>query len=313
MLVEVYYFVKYFRLEFFSYFTKISNCDAIFTFDLEASIQDISSKHASLLLKAKHRKILQYILNNKELDKSKKYAIRINELNSDDFFLDIDFLKNIKNITLHTILIPKIKSKEEVLYVHDLLTKKKIQYKGLAVFIETKQGFDNLQSIISLKLNGFEKIIFGHADYNFDNNFFPFFHQNTYEYWSWVQQIVQIAEKYNFTFINSPCFYLKDYLLFNKMLSKLSHLCKNNYGQLTLSYKQSLLCNQFLPNQTSDNCIEEPINKNLFEYSAYIINVMEHQIQKKGFTIDNNGCLITPQEYLLAKDYIKNNIEEWRN
>ena len=309
MEVNVFYFVKYFENNFQAYLDKISDCNATFTFDLEDSIQDIFDPTRTEALKKHYRGILKALLNNEQLPINTPIAIRTNTVLSQEFLKDILLLKSIDR-PIHTILLPKINTAEEFYFAIDKLHKNNIQYKEIGIFIETKQGLDNLDLITNISYPPFNKIIFGHADYNYDLNMFPFLHQDSIEYWEWVKKIISTIEHKKYKFINSPCFYLNDFSLLRFSLNRLQVLCKQGFGQLTLTYEQTKTCNHFFCKEYFDIELQQVKKVNKFDYATNLVVQVDNNNNNKGLTISNNldgKILITPQEYFQAKKYLENN------
>lgn len=311
--MHVFQFIKYFAEDFQNYLNKISHSNAILAFDLEDSIQDIN-EIATSSLKAKYRSILKTILADRKTDFSRPIAVRVNSLKTNDFMLDIEMLGETANREIHTIMFPKIETPDEIMNIVKILrTNAKIHYSEIAVFIETVRGVANLPSIVSLPLKDFIKIIFGHADFNFDNQLFPFFHQDSDEYWRWVREMVRVVEGGGRSFINSPCFCLDDDLLFNHILLKLESICKKEFGQLTLNYHQSLLCDEFIRKRPRDLYQAKKTTPDSVEYAGNLIKLTEKFNQGKGLTIINKSVLVTPQEYKMAKIFLKKMTHHERN
>ena len=168
-----------------------------------------------------------------------------------------------------------------------------------------------LRDILLNKAFCITKIAFGHCDYNLDCNYFPFYHQDTEEYWDWVNKLI-VACGSDITFLNSPYLNLnEDDCLFD-ILSRLTKL-GNMTGQITLSLRQSKVCGRFNHNDyqlTSTSTLLNKVN-NVIEYAQFFVNNFnQFKIVGKNFAlIPNTKKLLSPQEYSKAIEIISGNDE----
>ncbi|SDL23367.1 aldolase/citrate lyase family protein [Kriegella aquimaris] len=306
--MEVLYFIKYFSKGFTSYFKKISKSKAVFVFDIEDSIQDVSSEEGNHALKQKYRGILKALLNSyEEIYQNHRIGIRLNNVNSKEFEHDILLLEDLKKVHWETILIPKVEDRFEIEKVLSILYENKIKFNNIGIFAETRKGVSSLKEIIEPVTPELKYVIFGHADFNIDSNVFPFIHHDDVTYWKWVANILYHMKGSNLTFVNSPCLYLGDEELFNFTLDQLHFMCKEKYGQMTLNYKQTEWCDQYIPRKpriTSFSTIErDPIT-----FAKYIFDSLEcTKDTDKGFGIDEKGYLMSPHEILMAQRVLASN------
>ncbi len=299
--MEVLFFIKYFSTGFTSYFNKISKSKAVFIFDVEDSIQDIGNETRNRVLKQKYRDILRALLNaNEEIYQKERIGIRLNSVHTKEFEKDILLLKDLKKVHWETILIPKIENRFEIEEVLSTLYKNNIKFNNIGIFAETRKGMSSLKEIIEPVSYKLKYVIFGHADYNIDSDIFPFIHHGEATYWKWVTTILTQMSGSNLTFINSPCLFLGDDELFNFTLNQLNYICKEKYGQMTLTYKQTKLCNQYLP--TKPNFTSFPIiEKDPIAFAKNILGKLAGKDADKSFCIDDKGYLMSPHEILMAK------------
>ena len=143
----------------------------------------------------------------------------------------------IKGKTFDSIFIPKIEQFDEIQLILGKLSEFQIEYKNLIPIIESKKGFENLANILQ-SIKKLSKIAFEHCDYNLDIGAYPFFHQDSWEYWKWITVITAIIEKTGIQLINSPYLNTANETFFCSMLDyitiKKDHFC----GQLTLTTRQ---------------------------------------------------------------------------
>jgi citrate lyase beta subunit len=303
--VKVFYFIKYFENGFSTYFNKIMNSIAVFTFDLEDSIHDFYDEAKSCKLKDKYRQILRNVLfQNSTILKGNNIAIRINNPSTKEFSKDINFLKGLNEITWETIIIPKVESTDQIKITLQELRRYQVKFQNIAIFTETTKGLLALKEIISNNFPELKYVIFGHADYNLDNKIFPFIHQAETEYWSWVEKIFKELKDSDVMFINSPCLFLGDDDLFIYNLNKLSDIFKGQFGQMTLTLNQTIICNSFIK---SDFDKYKYSNKKKIEETKFaldLIKTVNGTESDKSFSINEVQYLTCPQEVLMAKLFL---------
>ncbi|WP_339704839.1 aldolase/citrate lyase family protein [uncultured Kriegella sp.] len=305
--MEVLHFIKYFSKGFTSYFNKISKNRAVFIFDVEDSIQDLSSETRNHDLKQKYRDILRALLKSTEgIYQNHRIGIRINSFNSKEFEQDITLLKDLKEVQWETILIPKVENRLEIEQVLFILHHNNIKFNNIGIFAETRKGVSSLKEIIEPAVPELKYVIFGHADYNIDSDIFPFIHHSEVTYWKWVTNILDHMNGSNLTFINSPCLFLKDDELFNFTLNQLNFMCTGNYGQMTLTHKQTELCNQYSPTKPYVTSFP-PIEKDPIAYANYILAKLVAKDADKSFCVDDKGYLMSPHEILMAQKILISN------
>ena len=138
-------------------------------------------------------------------------GIRLNVFNSDEFYNDIELLEQVKdNVRFDCLFQPNIESSEEIQECIEVLGEKDINFSEIIPIIENKRAFNDLSNIIYTSRNLINKVAFGHCDYNYDNGYFPFYHQDSEKYWEWVNYITESLQQYNILLINSPFLSLND-------------------------------------------------------------------------------------------------------
>lgn len=306
--MEIYQFIKYHSDLSFGNLIKTNNGSLTYCFDFEDSIQDVINPDKNASLKKKYRTIFESIIhNNHQRIKNFPIGIRLNQNDSLEQKLDIDCLKKISSrVKIKSILLPKTESCEDVERLQTLLKREQIDYYEIVPIIETFDGLNNLTSIIKQPLDKIYKVAFGHCDFNLSNNIFPFYHQDSEVYWTWILQIATAIDNKNILFLNSAYLQINDDNGFKQMLSCLSKIFSTKYGQFTMTHKQTQLCQNFNNNDEHGirNRTKEGID-NLQEYACKIISERENSNLEKGFSISkNSGEVISPHEYIAAKKYL---------
>lgn len=303
-MIDIYQFVNYNANTSVDHFLN-KKCDVkVFCFDLEDGIENKISSQVNAAIKSIHRKYLLQILTATKAAMIKA-GIRINTSAVEEQLLDIELLSGIKKI--HSIFLPKTETEKQINILLEELDRENISYKELIPIIETKKGMDNVSRIVNASSIKIKKIAFGHCDYNLSIGAFPFYHQNSSEYWKWIQKIIHAIANKNITLVNSPFLELENDNAFKDMLSNLNFISARRFGQITLTYRQSQLCEEF---DTSKKHFDYKKNHRFhfnisIEHCKNLIETYENGNEGKAFTItDNPGRLISPHEYLAAKEML---------
>jgi len=230
-----------------------------------------------------------------------KVGVRLNNIKTSDFEKD---LIKINGKTFDSIFTPKIEHPEDIHLIIDKLNEFKIKYKNLIPIIESKKAFENLGNILQSNPK-LSKIAFGHCDYNLDIDAYPFFHQNSWQYWKWVAVLLSKIEGYSVQLINSAYLNFGNETFFCSMLDYIASKKNSFHGQFTLTTRQSELCNYWkTPKVNFKNLLE---SKNLLSVEKQIahnlVNEFETNNKRRGLSKCNNK-FISLQEYLASKKLI---------
>jgi len=301
--VSSYHFInidKYRFSDSLEYIKTLNELGTYICFDLEDGIK------CNYLSSHKENIIAVLKLLNKEASKI-NLGIRINNPESKNFDDDLEFLQSFnKYFNIEVIFIPKVNNLRDIKFAIGNLKKRDINYCQVIPIIETKDGMNNVSEIGKASNILFNKLAFGHADYNYDMGKFPFSHQNSSTYWNWITCILSSIEPGGKSIINSPVLYLNNDKLFVQMLNKLNSICKNSFGQITLTINQTKLCGAFT---NSHNCSSTIFNFENNKKPEYIIeNYKKYKLNNQLIAIEpGEGYLISPQEFNAAKKYFKLN------
>ncbi len=306
-MIESYQFIRYDAQTTVEHIKKYFCHTDIICFDLEDSICDKLDPGKTKDMKTRYRNILNELLNAIHGNLGEvKIGIRINSLYSGYFESDVELLAKTKHI--HSLILPKVDAHEEWEEIKGALDSKQIRYTELIPLIESKAGLNNLKRILAADKR-IRKVGFGHCDYNLSIEAFPFFHQDTGEYWKWVEFIIETIRPFNIKLIHSAYLHLGNTAFFKAMLAHLNFLSPDGFSQFTLSTQQSLLCRSF-----NGSCIplDDIAMNRLHLHNSHndletFIEEFERDNAGRNFTIrirDNN--LLSPQEYTLARRRFQN-------
>jgi citrate lyase beta subunit len=217
-------------------------------------------------------------------------------------------LNTIESCRINYVIVPKIEKPEQVNHFQNLLDEKNVLYDEIIPIIETKDGLSNISEIIDNAPQKIKKIAFGHCDYNQSIRAFPFFHQNSLEYWKWIYKLHSVLTPRGITIINSVYLELENYAFFQSMLHHLYEIFGDDCGQGSLTNNQSILIRDFNPennHQPFEKLVRHRLDLRVpLNYDSIIIEEFESSNKKKCFSIvHKNELLISPHEYQDAKAY----------
>lgn len=302
--MNVYHFIKYNENTCLNKLIAEADEQTTICFDFEDSIQNCLIPERTSVLKARYRQYFKSILDNCRVDIRKaNIGIRISAVNSPEHVNDIAALAGIRHIPV--IFLPKVSNPVQVLMLQQELDKSGVSYREIIPVIETKEGLNNLHEITLVSPHTVRSIAFGHCDYNLDNNTYPFFHQNSREYWSWISKIAEYTIPAALSLINSPFLQLDNDEFFTKILAIHYSICGEKAGQITLTRNQTKICSSYSPEKNDD--LPLLLNKlDLRVPASYLQNFIdsfEKDVNEKGFAINGHRRLLSPQEYTASLNY----------
>ena len=297
--MQSYQFINYNDKTNSEHIKRHANHNAILCFDFEDSITPSDKQF--------YRKCFNHIIENLTPSVPEaKIGLRINNDHSE---LTRD-LNTISNHHFNSIFFPKVETVEDIEYARMTLIQHNVTFDELIPIIETKAALSNLDNIVKATLPKVNFFGFGHCDYNLSINAFPFFHQDSIEYWKWVNRICSIILPKGFGLINSAYLDLHNDLFFKSMLQHLYDIFGEKAAQTALTNRQSKLIKNFNPatNHISFNkLIKHRLDLGVPEsFDKQLINDFEKDRNNKAFSIlEKNKVMISPHEYLAAKSYLK--------
>ena len=288
----------------------------IMVFDLEDGVQNILEPQFTAIVKKEVRNNIVNLLNQYvEHNASCIAGIRINAFTSPAFKEDILFLKSLRSrIKWKNIFLPKINSHEEILSYVNTFTENNIAFDEVIPIIETTEGYRNISSIFRYPSETkFNRSVWGNHDFNLDCGYWPFQDIGSSLHWQRMEEFISCLEKMNYGFINSPILELDNSELSTAVLNEIGSLCKSEFSQVALSYKQSILFSTWKAEKTSSNksflqsnslSREEKINlakKTVEQFKAW-------QLSGKSFSIiEKHKRIISPQEFMAAQNFLNEN------
>lgn len=299
--IRPYHFTKQVGKNFKDFFEQVVSCDGIVCFDWEDSVSSERQDQIATLKNMHRRSIVDGLLAMASDINWMKIGLRINGIATPFYRNDIEAISSLDSI--HCVFVPKIESGRDV---EKVLMEMPRHVEEIIPIVETQAGLRNIESIMSIKDARLKRLAFGHCDFNLSNHYFPFFHQDSEHYWLWMESLDGLAIKAGMAWINSPVLRLNEDLYFQQILSK-NKSYKTITGQVTLSLKQTLLCKEDITCQQ----IELHQNKceDVLKQAMQTIERFEkYKLDQRFFAIDENRVLISPQEYMQAKEIVKNSM-----
>ncbi len=274
--------------------------------DMEDSAQDLFNTANNSKLKQICRDGIKYLsntLNNLNND----FYIRINSLRDKNYEMDIQSINRYinKDNTHFGVFLPKVESYSDVLKLKDDLKDFKTK---IIIISETVKGLENLSSILAQdNINLIQGVHYGHFDYCYDADIWPFTEPFHFEYWDKIFQILKILKKSEKIFIQTPYPLLNNS---NFFWSSYKHIKENFPEQKFLmslvNYNKNLLKK---PKEILPLKLKKVSNNKEFQikFSKKIINLYNNlRSRNKSFTLDNKR-FIPPHQFLMAEKFYKNN------
>ena len=277
---DIYQFIKYNKDTSLDSLRKKSLSGAVICFDLEDSIFNYLDVPNGNAVKIEYRKILTSILEKLDVEQPPiKFGIRLNSEESGQQQLDLEAIP--ANCKVHSIILPKVENRANIDGIVIDLKAKNIVFNELIPIIETHSGLINLEDIL-LSEFPVTKVGFGHCDYNYSIEAFPFFHQDSFEYWKWVDYIISILTPRKIKFINSAFLNLEDLVFFQSMLSRLQRICNGDFGQFTLTHQQTLLCGSFSEQKNySEITLKSRLKLDIEKQTCNITNIIKIKTRRE--------------------------------
>ncbi|MDD5362776.1 MAG: aldolase/citrate lyase family protein [Ignavibacteria bacterium] len=270
-------------------------------FDLEDSQYIPYEEKETALLKEKTRKCLFEKFAGSNSD-SLISGVRLNNIDSPEFEKDLSFMESLNGAhNFKFIFLPKIENVLQMKRAEYELEKRNLSVRELIPIIETEMGYGNLESISEFcRLNSIRLLAFGHCDYNKDAGLFPFYHPGSDYLDEKIQLFVKTIERSGLNYVNTPFLELENTSGFRKILLKTGNICSNDFGQVTLSKKQTgIVGSDYFADESEPlyNVYEEE-TADVLNYAKKLVTDFEALRNGNGCVIkDKRGRVISPQEY----------------
>ena len=284
----------------------LNNHNISIILDMEDSAQDLFNLDNNSKLKQICREGIKYlsnILNNLNND----FYIRINSIKDKNYEHDILSIKeniNEENSYLG-IFLPKVESYSDILKLKDDLKKFKIK---IIIISETLKGLENLDLILMQDQNNLiQGVHYGHFDYCYDANIWPFTEPFHFEYWDNIFRILNLLKKNKKIFIQTPYPLLNNPNFFWSSYRHIKENFPNQKFMMSLvNYNKDLLKK---PSEILPIKLKKVSNDKNFQikFSKKIIDIyLSLRSKNKSFTLDNKR-FIPPHQFLMAKKFYNNN------
>ncbi|MPM26899.1 hypothetical protein SDC9_73404 [bioreactor metagenome] len=299
MQIQPYQFIKYNKDTQFSHIERASKTGAVLCFDFEDGIVHPFDSEMTGRMKEEAREQFNR-LYRLITDSGKNISIGVRINNNKTSYFEKDLIA-IQNKKIDTILVPKTEHPDDVESTINSLDSFGIEYDSFVPVIETKAGLGNLEEIVG-RNNRIKKIAFGHCDYNLSIGAYPFFHQDSWQYWKWISAIISVIGRYGIQLINSPYLNFSNEQFFCSMLEYISSGNNRCHGQVTLTNRQSELCKSEKGSSARFKFLLE--NKNLIpadrKVAVDMVREFENNNLTKGLSKSGNR-FISLQEYIASK------------
>lgn len=309
-MINIFQFTKLDVSRFAKFVANAASIGANVVVDVEDSVQNPYHPHRTSILKKQTRDCITQVVSNG----IENLSIRINSPATKEFLLDIAMMKHLSGYSWKYVFIPKCEKSQDIDLVMQVFKEENSTVASWIPIIETKVGVENLSHLLrALPTELVEYIAFGYSDFNYDAEYFPFYHENSAQYWLWVDEITSIAQDAHFKYLHSPFLRLHDADGFRKFLAQVSTRCPRGFAQTTLSPEQSSICTEFADTSSLSQKIEPMTllsdvhytDEECIELAQNLVVRWEESPTEKSLVFDvNNERLIAPHEYLAAKRFL---------
>jgi citrate lyase beta subunit len=282
--------------------------------DLEDGVRDVICLENTAQQKAHIRKRFFEALSSMNTGSRKeKLGLRINEAGTREFDNDIHFLKQLgSDFHWDYLVLPKINSVREINFCRELFSEHGISVNELIPIVETVKAYSQIRNILSAPPSPlFNRIFWGHHDYNLDAGIWPFAEQQSHTYWELTSALIRETEHAGYGYINGPFLQLKNDRMLREIISAVAFLSGRDFDQAALSYHQALFLSRMpevIPasfrNLCSEYAISESGKKNLALLTQ--LKFKEFLVNNRNFSIDQEDqVIISPHQYLGALHYLE--------
>lgn len=278
-----------------------------YIFDFEDAIRDPNDfdNESSLKISARET-LLSYMPLPEEIQK--RYALRINPVDSLPFEADLHYLELTKKYPPHSIILPKVHSVAEIKKFEDVLPFKS----EIIPLIESKEGLKNIDSILRVS-HQIRSFCFGHIDYFFESKVFPIPKSvvESNELREVIEYLMSYAKKVKKQYIDAGFYYRGRWDEFKLHCSYLAYLGGGEVeiGKLVMHPDQIPHIKSYSLSPPSENPLKNLVvqvdtEDEIKKYAEDIVKAYENRPNKMSGVCLMNDCIITAQIYLLAKEYV---------
>jgi len=280
-------------------------------FDFEDAIRDVFDLENEGSLKLSARETLTSYLPFPD-DVRKRYLLRINAVGSSPFEADIEFLKSTKKYPPYAVMLPKVETADDVmaLEIRSPSTMKIIP------LIESEKGVQNIDSILksSKKIDSF---CFGHMDYFLGKKRFPvpMTVKESRELADTITKLINSARRNNKEYIDMGYYYYGRWEDLKTHCSYLTFISKGQVriGKLVMHPEQITILNNMdmsIPSEYPLTISNDHImsKTKIRDYAKNIVKTYENRPNKTVGVCMMGDIILTPQLYILAKNYLKNDV-----
>lgn len=299
----------------YRFIRKSTSQGVVIILDLEDALWDVTSIKLTDELKARGRKNLTLLAKNHPgLFSHVTAGVRLNRNSSFDFIKDVEALADIARI-IHwdSLILTKIENPEDINDCIMQLNKHNISYANLIPIIETVSALQNLLSILSAAENACIKyMVYGHYDYSLDAGYWPFLEHDEADFWQHLVPIVNKIEQNQLSYVHPPFPWTYDDAGLAGIFSRLKGICKQPFGMITVSGRQTSLAARLALGGSFENA--GPLKESgSYSYedliqSAESTRRIYDQNRRAGVSFalnPENGRFISPHEYLASIRFLE--------
>ncbi len=287
---------------------KINAHNVNIVLDLEDSCDDVFDRQNTTTMKREARQgLVQLARSEILLSTASNIWVRINDLNTEFFQLDLETMSTVNALGAKlNLMIPKVSSPQSVDDCLSTLAPLTTPSTRLALIIETTEGVDNLEKILTRCPRSNTLIVFGLFDYLLNAHIWPFWRHDSTSLWEMITHLIAVVEAHHFNYIHTAFPELENDRLLADIKSMLLYLCRFPCGMVSLSQRQTEVLRQ--PRSPSeltmipDECEIENAIQRAHEMVEHFTRA---RCNDRSFSLADQGRrFIPPHEYQAAMDFL---------
>jgi len=212
-------------------------------------------------------------------------------------------------VVLECIVLPKLETELDLVDCLAAIRTHKVACRSIVPIVETRRAMANLgELLVAFRRAGIEWVVYGHYDLGLDSGWWPFPEHNEPAFWDHVEPLIARIEAAGLRYVHPPYFHIHDDAGLARILARLRHVCRREFGILTIGLQQASMASRLregggLPGAEPEGTpADDPVALARRIADAYLTT----QRPGVGFALDpRTGEFISPHLYLAARDYLR--------
>jgi citrate lyase beta subunit len=281
-------------------------------FDLEDTHWDPDDPLRTRVRKSAARAALLRLAAARKDDGMPPLTVRVNGPTSEEWSEDVALLGELSRAgSLSCVVLPKVERAEAVTALLEESIRESTSLPEVIPLIETGRGVSNLTRILKdlrMRHEGeVRRVMYGGFDHCLDTGRWPFWEQDTLEFWEFVRGFVSAVEAEGFEYVHTPIDALGDTQLFRQVLGMIGSICQRRFFVTTLVEMQITAALQPsggtppLAPRSAAGGVDASAR------ARQVVSAFERGRRREhGFAIDpSKGRFISPHEVLAARRFLE--------